>query len=141
MEHALAAAVAQTHDSSSRVARGYGDGTLMGSPARSTARANRPHGPPLCIGTAELSGHATIFPHPPGEEEALAIARAILDGPIAFLDTAAGYGESERRIASTVVGISRPERRAQTVALARHPIPEEFWSAVGAISPATEDLG
>lgn len=54
--------------------------------------------PPLCIGTAELSGQTTIFSNPPGEEEALATVRAILDGPVPFLDTAAGYGESERRI-------------------------------------------
>jgi len=54
--------------------------------------------PPLCIGTSELGGLTRIFPNAPGEEEALATARAILDGPIPFLDTAAGYGESERRI-------------------------------------------
>jgi D-threo-aldose 1-dehydrogenase len=54
--------------------------------------------PPLCIGTSELSGRTSIFPNPPGEQEALATVRAILDGPIPFLDTAAGYGESERRI-------------------------------------------
>lgn len=45
------------------------------------------------------------------------------------------------RVASSVVGISRPERLDQTVALARHPIPEEFWSTMGAISSDTEDLG
>ena len=54
--------------------------------------------PPLCIGTSELGGLTRIFPNAPGEEEALATARAILDGPIPFLDTAAGYGESARRI-------------------------------------------
>lgn len=54
--------------------------------------------PSLCIGTAELGELSSIFPYPVGEERALATARAILDGPIAFLDTAAGYGESERRI-------------------------------------------
>src|SRR5437588_7216919 len=54
--------------------------------------------PPLCIGTSELSGWTHFYPNPPGEEEALATVRTILDGPVAFLDTAAGYGESERRI-------------------------------------------
>jgi len=58
--------------------------------------------PPLCIGTAELSGQTTIFSNPPGEEEALATVRAILDGPVPFLDTAAGYGESERRIGAVL---------------------------------------
>jgi D-threo-aldose 1-dehydrogenase len=54
--------------------------------------------PPLCIGTSELSNWPGFYAHPPSEEEALATVRAILDGPIAFLDTASGYGESERRI-------------------------------------------
>ena len=54
--------------------------------------------PPLCIGTSELSSWADMFPNPPTEDEALATVRAILDGPVPFLDTAAGYGESERRI-------------------------------------------
>jgi len=54
--------------------------------------------PPLCIGTAGLGEMTNIFPYPVGEERALATVRAILDGPIAFCDTAAGYGESERRI-------------------------------------------
>lgn len=31
------------------------------------------------------------------------------------------------RVTSTVVGMTRPERVAQTVALARHPIPEQLW--------------
>ena len=52
--------------------------------------------PPLCLGTSELSGRTSIVPNPPGEQEALATVRAILDGPIPSLDTAAGYGESER---------------------------------------------
>jgi D-threo-aldose 1-dehydrogenase len=32
------------------------------------------------------------------------------------------------RIISTIVGISRPERLAETIALAQHPIPEALWS-------------
>ncbi len=31
------------------------------------------------------------------------------------------------RIVSTIVGVSRPERVAETLALAAHPIPEELW--------------
>ncbi len=54
--------------------------------------------PPLCIGTSELSNWADFYPDPPSEEKALDVVRAILDGPIGFLDTASGYGESERRI-------------------------------------------
>jgi D-threo-aldose 1-dehydrogenase len=46
----------------------------------------------------------------------------------------------EPRIASTVVGISRPERLAHTLALARHPIPEALWAELAAVLPDTEDL-
>jgi D-threo-aldose 1-dehydrogenase len=60
---------------------------------------------PLCIGTSELGDLVNIFPHAVGEEPALATARAILAGPIGFVDTAADYGESERRI-----GIALRER-------------------------------
>ena len=54
--------------------------------------------PQLCIGTAGLGEMTNIFPYPGGEERALATVRAILDGPLTFFDTGAGYGESERRI-------------------------------------------
>lgn len=37
------------------------------------------------------------------------------------------------RIASTVVGMSRPERLAQTVALARHPVPDDLWAQIDAL--------
>jgi D-threo-aldose 1-dehydrogenase len=60
---------------------------------------------PLCIGTSELGHLVNIFPHAVGEEAALATARAIFAGPIGFVDTAADYGESERRL-----GIALRER-------------------------------
>jgi D-threo-aldose 1-dehydrogenase len=34
----------------------------------------------------------------------------------------------DRRVVSTIVGISRPERVGQTLELAAHPIPDELWS-------------
>jgi D-threo-aldose 1-dehydrogenase len=46
----------------------------------------------------------------------------------------------EPRIASTIVGISRPERLAHTLALARHPIPEALWSDLQSVQPDTQDL-
>jgi D-threo-aldose 1-dehydrogenase len=57
--------------------------------------------PPLCIGTAEL-GDLKNFPYAVGEERAVATARAIFEGPIRFVDTAGGYGESERRLGIAV---------------------------------------
>jgi D-threo-aldose 1-dehydrogenase len=43
------------------------------------------------------------------------------------------------RIVSTIVGISQPERLAQTVTLARHPIPDALWAEVAAVTPAADD--
>jgi D-threo-aldose 1-dehydrogenase len=54
---------------------------------------------PLCLGCAPLASMPNIF-YPVSEEQALTVLRAAFQSPIAFLDTAAGYGdgESERRI-------------------------------------------
>ncbi len=55
---------------------------------------------PLCVGCASLGDMPETFAYSVAEEQALATIRAILDGPIHFLDTAASYGngESERRL-------------------------------------------
>ncbi len=54
----------------------------------------------LCIGTAPLGDMPDTFDYSVGEEQALATLRAVFEGPITFVDTAASYGdgESERRI-------------------------------------------
>ena len=46
----------------------------------------------------------------------------------------------EPRIVSTIVGMSRPERVAETVALAQHPIPDDVWTELQAVAPQAEDL-
>src|SRR5918994_6398297 len=38
------------------------------------------------------------------------------------------------RSVSTIVGISRPERVAQTIDLAAHPIPDELWERLGSLA-------
>ena len=43
------------------------------------------------------------------------------------------------RIVSTVVGMSRPERIAQTLELARHPIPEELWPELESVPISHDD--
>jgi D-threo-aldose 1-dehydrogenase len=55
---------------------------------------------PLCIGCAELGNMPETFTYAVTEEQALATLRAVFQGPINFIDTAASYGdgESERRI-------------------------------------------
>ncbi len=41
-------------------------------------------------------------------------------------------------ITATIVGMTRPERLAQTVELARHAIPDNLWAQLEAIAIATE---
>jgi D-threo-aldose 1-dehydrogenase len=43
------------------------------------------------------------------------------------------------RVVSTIVGMSRPERIAQTLELARVPIPEAIWPELDAVGYATDD--
>lgn len=43
------------------------------------------------------------------------------------------------RIVSTIVGVSRPERLEQTLALARQPLPDGLWAEIAAVAPASED--
>ncbi len=43
------------------------------------------------------------------------------------------------RIVSSIVGISRPERLQQTIALAEHPIPDDLWAELASVPPTTED--
>lgn len=38
------------------------------------------------------------------------------------------FSVRDSRIASTIVGTSRPERVAETIRLAEHPVPEELWA-------------
>ena len=59
---------------------------------------------PLCIGCAALGNMPETFTYGVSEEQALQTVRAIFEGPVNFLDTAASYGdgESERRIGLVV---------------------------------------
>jgi D-threo-aldose 1-dehydrogenase len=40
------------------------------------------------------------------------------------------------RVASTIVGMSRPERVEQTLELATHPVPEDLWPRLDALVPS-----
>lgn len=71
-----------------------------------TVLARRPLGAtglqvtPLCFGCAEIGDMSETFAYSVPEERAFETVRAALASPIAFMDTAASYGdgESERRI-------------------------------------------
>jgi D-threo-aldose 1-dehydrogenase len=45
------------------------------------------------------------------------------------------------RVISTAVGVSRPERVGQTVALVQQTIPDDLWIELATIAPDTVDLG
>ncbi len=57
---------------------------------------------PICIGSAPLGSMPETFAYEVPEERALVTVRAFFAGPFNFLDTAASYGESERRIGSVL---------------------------------------
>ncbi len=43
------------------------------------------------------------------------------------------FSMRDRRVTATIVGMTKPERIAQTVDLAQHPIPEELWAELSAV--------
>jgi D-threo-aldose 1-dehydrogenase len=69
------------------------------------------------------------------DDKALAPIRAIericaeFDVPLGA--AALQFSTRDPRIATTIVGVSKPERVVQTVEWAEHPIPDELWQAVG----------
>lgn len=50
------------------------------------------------------------------------------------------FSTRDPRITSTVIGMSRPERLAQVVALAEHPIPEALWPELDELGQSREGL-
>jgi D-threo-aldose 1-dehydrogenase len=48
------------------------------------------------------------------------------------------YSLKDPRITSTVVGMSRPERYDETLALAAYPVPDELWAEIDALAPGQE---
>lgn len=49
------------------------------------------------------------------------------------------FSTRDPRITSTIVGMSRPERVAETVALLRHPIPDALWPELAAVPSDISD--
>jgi D-threo-aldose 1-dehydrogenase len=49
------------------------------------------------------------------------------------------FSMRDPRITSTIVGMTKPERVAQTVELSNYPIPEELWDELAALGASTED--
>ena len=49
------------------------------------------------------------------------------------------FSMRDPRVTTTVVGMTKPERVAQTIELANHPIPDELWPALDAVGFDSED--
>jgi D-threo-aldose 1-dehydrogenase len=98
----------------------FGGGVLAGAPSAQGFYAYRKAGPEIL---------ARI--------EALKAVSARHDVPLAA--AALQFSLRDPRITSTVIGMSRAERIAQTVALSQHPIPGELWPRLDAIGFETED--
>jgi len=98
----------------------YGSGLLAKGPDR-YARYAYTEAPPLVLERAR----------------ALAALGQAYDIPLAAL--ALQFSLRDPRVTSTVVGMTRPERITQTLALANLPIPAEVWTAVEALEYFTDD--
>jgi D-threo-aldose 1-dehydrogenase len=92
----------------------------------------------LAKGPAAVRDYAYGPAHPDvmARIEAMDAACARHDVPLAA--AALQFSLGEPRVASTIVGISAPERVEETVALARWPIPAGLWDELLALVPARE---
>ena len=69
-------------------------------------------------------------------EEVRAMERACREFGVPLAAAALQFSLRDLRVASTIVGISRPERVGQTLDLAARPIPDELWKRLDALACA-----
>ncbi|HEX5689492.1 MAG TPA: aldo/keto reductase [Roseiflexaceae bacterium] len=67
-------------------------------------------------------------------ERVRAIDALCQDAGVPLAAVALQFSLRDPRITSTVVGMTQPERLAQTVRLAQHPIPEQLWVEIDTIA-------
>jgi len=72
-------------------------------------------------------------------ERARRMAAVCAEHGVPLAAAALQFSLRDPRITSTVVGMSRAERIAQTVELSQHPIPAELWPRLDAIGFETDD--
>ena len=68
-------------------------------------------------------------------ERVRAIERTCKEFDVPLAAAALQFSLRDRRVVSTIVGISRPERVTQTIELAAHPIPDELWQRLDSLAP------
>ncbi len=67
-------------------------------------------------------------------ERARAMQKACEEFGVPLAAAALQFSMRDPRVASTIVGMSRPERVGQTLDLAAHPIPEELWERLDSLA-------
>lgn len=72
-------------------------------------------------------------------ERARSFARVCQEHDVPLAAAALQFSMRDPRVTSTVVGMTKPERVAQTLELASYPIPSELWPALDAIGFDTDD--
>jgi D-threo-aldose 1-dehydrogenase len=92
----------------------FGGGILASGAASTTRYAYKEAAPELLAAVREIEGLCAASGVPLGA-------------------AAVQFSTRDPRIATTVVGVSRPERIAETVELATVPIPEQLWSDIDAV--------
>jgi D-threo-aldose 1-dehydrogenase len=97
----------------------FGGGILAKGPAFSPKYAYRPASPALLGAASAMQATCARF--------AVPMAAVALQ-----------YSLREPRITSTIVGMSRPERYDEALALAAHPIPDDLWSEIEVLMPGPE---
>ena len=72
-------------------------------------------------------------------ERARSLATICQEYGVPLAAAALQFSLRDPRITSTVVGMTRPERIAQTLELARHSLPDELWPRLDAVGFDTND--
>lgn len=70
---------------------------------------------------------------------AFAMQRACQDYGVPLAAAALQFSLRDRRISSTVVGVSSPERIGQTLDLLQHPVPEPLWESLRNLTPPARE--
>jgi D-threo-aldose 1-dehydrogenase len=97
----------------------FGGGILAKGPVLSPRYAYRPASPALLGAASAMHAACTRFGVPMA---AVALQHSL----------------RHPRITSTIVGMSRPERYDEALALAARPVPDDLWSEMEALTPAPE---
>lgn len=97
----------------------FGGGILAKGPAQSPRYAYRPATQPV-------------------RDAAFAMEQACARYGVPLAAAALQYSLRQPRVTSTVVGMSRPERYDQVMALAALPVPEDLWEEIDALVPGRE---